>query len=100
MTIVDKGYSKTYYINEIQTPVKEFEETIASLRASDESTKGKRREFNKKLFGDHQSFFELIFKHWIHNPNNKADVDRFFNDLHILFLKVAHYHEINPREWA
>ena len=99
-TIVDKGYSKTYYINEIQTPVKEFEETIASLRASDESTKGKRREFNKKLFGDHQSFFELIFKHWIHNPNNKADVDRFFNDLHILFLKVAHYHEINPREWA
>lgn len=99
-TIVDKGYSKTYYINQIQTPVREFKEELLRLREGDESTKGKTRAFNKKMFCDHRTFFELIFKHWLHNPTSQPEVDRFFNELHTLFLKVAHYHEINPREWA
>ena len=99
-TIVDRGYSKTYYIDKIRTPVREFQEELARLREGDESTKGKTREFNKKIFCKYKTFFELVFKHWIHNPANKPEVDRFFNELHILFLKVAHYHEINPKEWA
>ena len=99
-TIVDKGYSKTYYIDQIQTPVKEFKEKLEQQRERGESTKGETREFNKNLFCDHRVFFELVFKHWIHNPTNKNEVDRFFNELHTLFLKVAHYHEINPKEWA
>ena len=99
-TIVDKGYGKMYYISQIQTPVREFHEEMDRKREGEESTKGKTREFNKKLFCNQKTFFELLFKHWIHNPVNKSEVDRFFNELHTLFLKVAHYHEINPKEWA
>ena len=99
-TIVDKGYGKMYYISQIQTPVREFREEMDRKREGEESTKGKTREFNKKLFCNQKTFFELLFKHWLHNPVNKPEVDRFFNELHTLFLKVAHYHEINPKEWA
>ena len=45
-------------------------------------------------------FFSLLFKHWINNPLNKAEVDRFYSELRIVFWKVAPYHEINPKEWV
>lgn len=99
-TIVDKGYTKNYYITNIKNIVDNFEADLVRLRENGESAKGKRRAFNKKLFNDNQNFFKLVFKHWIHNPINKFEVERFYNELHILFLKVAPYHEINPKEWA
>lgn len=99
-TIVDKGYTKNYYITNIKNIVDNFEADLVRLHENGESAKGKRRAFNKKLFNDNQNFFKLVFKHWIHNPINKSEVERFYNELHILFLKVAPYHEINPKEWA
>ena len=98
-TIIDKGYSKVYYINQIQSKVNDFKRELAQRESSGESNKGKTREFNKKLFCEYKDFFELVFKHWIHNPANKPEIDRFFNELHTLFVKVAHYNEINPKEW-
>lgn len=94
-TIVNKGYSKPYYISEIQNKVNDFKEELEHSK----SKKGKTREFNKKLFNDYKTFFELLFKHWIHNPINQSEVQRFYNELHTLFLKVSHYHEIDPKEW-
>ena len=38
--------------------------------------------------------------HWINNPINKPEVDRFYNQLRTLFWKVAPYHEINPKDWS
>lgn len=99
-TIVDKGYTKNYYITNIKNIVDNFEADLVRLHENGESAKGKRRSFNKKLFNDNQNFFKLVFKHWIHNPINKSEVERFYNELHVLFLKVAPYHEINPKEWA
>ena len=97
--IIDKGYGKRYYIDNIQRKVQEFKDDMTRSRENSESTKGKTREFNKKLFIDNKNFFELLFKHWIHNPINQNEVDRFYKQLHTLFVKVAHYHEINPNEW-
>ncbi len=98
-TIVDKGYTKNYYITNIKNVVDAFEEELSRLRANGESTKGKQREFSKKLFNANKPFFVLVFKHWIHNPVNNDEVEKFYKDLRILFLKVAPYHEINPKEW-
>lgn len=98
-TIVDKGYTKNYYLSSIKNEVDSFEAQLDRMRNSGETSKGKRREFNKKLFNDNRNFFILLFKHWINNPENKPEVDRFYRELHILFLKVAPYHEINPKEW-
>lgn len=99
-TIVSKGYTKAYYFENVKNVVDAFETHLASLRAGGDSTKGKRREFNKKLFNDNKTFFSLLFKHWINNPLNKAEVDRFYSELRIVFWKVAPYHEINPKEWV
>lgn len=99
-TIVDKGYTKTYYITNVKNPVDEFEAEFNRLHESGESAKGKRRAFNKKLFNDNRNFFILVFKHWINNPINKPEVDRFYNQLRTLFWKVAPYHEINPKDWS
>lgn len=98
-TIVDKGYTKNYYITNIKNVVDAFEAELSRLRANGESTKGKQREFSKKLFNANKPFFVLVFKHWIHNPVNNDEVEKFYKDLRILFLKVAPYHEINPKEW-
>lgn len=99
-TIVNKGYTKNYYITNIKNKVDEFEDELIILRENGESSKGKRRTFNKKLFNDNRNFFILVFKHWINNSINRPEVDRFYNELRIVFLKVAPYHEINPKEWA
>lgn len=98
--IVDKGYSKNYYITNIKNLVDDFEAELVRLHENGGSSKGKRRAFNKKLFNDNQNFFTFVFKHWLHNKVNKAEIDRFYNELHTLFLKVAPYHEINPKEWT
>ena len=98
--IVDKGYNKNYYIMKIKNSVDDFEAKLDKLHENGESGKGMRREFNKKLFIDHRNFFAFVFKHWLHNVANKEEIDRFYNELHILFLKVAPYHKINPKEWA
>lgn len=92
--IISKGYGKNYYIEKIQKPLQEFEEK----HTRGEETK-KPREFNKELFIQQQSFFELLFKHWLHNPDNKSELDRFHNELKKLFLQVAPYGEINPHDW-
>lgn len=98
--IVDKGYSKTYYINHIQHEINDFNTKINNSQNNLESIKGKKRIFNKKLFNNYINFFELLFKHWIHNPANQNEVNRFYKELHTLFVKVAHYNEINPSEWT
>lgn len=98
--LIDKGYGKPYYINNIKNKINEFNEKLKETKESGKSTKGMVREFNKKLFIDEKSFFELLFKNWMHNPDNKQAIDNFYNELHILFLKVAPYHEINPKEWS
>lgn len=97
--IIDRGYGKTYYVDKIQHKINEFKEEINQSKDNAESTKGKTRTFNKKLFNDHKQFFEFLFKHWIHNSENQTEVNRFYRELNTLFIKVAHYHEINPNEW-
>ncbi len=99
-TIINKGYGKVYYINGIQKVVLEFEAGIEARRAAGESTKGLRRDFNKTLFIENKNFFILLFKHWLNNPDNQSEVERFYHDLRTLFLKVSQYHEISPKEWA
>lgn len=92
--IVDKGYSKPYYLEHICDPWQQFQEDEANGRANK-----KRRVFVKELFNNEKTFFELLFKHWLHNPDNTAMLNKFYYDLKILFKKVAMYNEINPNEW-
>lgn len=97
--LIDKGYGKTYYIERIKNKIVEFNSELEECTRNGVSTKGKRREFNKKLFIDEKLFFELLFKNWLNNPDNQEQIKKFYDELRILFLKVAPYHEINPKDW-
>ena len=78
--IVDKGYSKPYYLEHIRDPWQQFQDDEANGRANK-----KRRVFVKELFNSEKTFFELLFKHWLHNPENTATLNKFYYDLKILF---------------
>lgn len=93
-TILDRGYGKQFYLEKIKTPIEKYKQDVeAGL------TTKKEREFNKDLFNSHLGFFEFLFKHWMNNPVNNPEVERFYSELKTLFKKVAPYQEINPSEW-
>lgn len=98
--VIEKGYGKVYYIDKIQKKVDAFEEEIKSNKEKGVSTKGEIRLFNKRVFNENKGFFELLFKHWMNNAQNKTEIEQFYSDLRVLFKKVAQYHEINPKEWS
>ncbi|MDO4203798.1 MAG: AAA family ATPase [Selenomonadaceae bacterium] len=92
--IVDKGYGKPYYLEHIYEPWMQF-----SRESENGETNKKRRVFVKELFNAEKTFFELLFKHWLHNEENRGAIYKFYCDLKKLFKKVAMYNEINPNEW-
>ena len=98
-TILELGYGKIYYRDNIRQDIDNIANTLVEKREAGESTHGIEREMNKETFIKHQRFFELLFKHWVHNDENKDDVDKFYKNLNIMFKKVAEFHGINPKLW-
>lgn len=93
-TVLSRGYSKYFYLDRIRAKINEYE-----AAESADTTSKKRREFNKDLFNKEKGFFEFLFKHWLHNQSNSAELHRFYTELRTLFRKIAPYNEINPTEW-
>lgn len=98
-TIIAKGYGKTFFLDRIKTPLEDYRKELEAAKAAGTNPSKKPREFNKSLFNSEKGFFELLFKHWLHNPNNTAEINKFYYDLRKLFKKAAPYNEINPGEW-
>ena len=98
-TIINIGYTKIYYRDNIYPEIRNIEEKIQELRAKGESTKGVTRKLSKRVFNRHKHFFELLFRHWVSNAENEEQIEKFFGDLHIMFKKVAEFHGINSKEW-
>ena len=74
-----------------------IEETIKQLKDKDESTKGVRRDKNKKVFNNYKRFFDLMMRKWV--EDHEQEMQSFYHNLHILFCKVSEFHDINPKEW-
>lgn len=98
-TIIGRGYGKRYYREHVAEKVEEFERKLQTIQLEGGSTKGKTREFYKELFNDNREFFGFLFKHWLHNDENKSIIEKFYIDFRTVFKKVAVYNEINPNEW-
>jgi hypothetical protein len=98
-TIMDLGYTKINYLNNIRPDIESIEKTINELRANGQSTKGVERSKRKDVFNKHQRFFELLYKHWINNPANAQKVHLFYDNLRVMFKKTAAFHGINPKKW-
>jgi hypothetical protein len=72
---------------------------MEKLKNEGKSTKGVKRELNKKVFNNHIKFFCLFFEHWVNNPSNSKQMEKFYNDFRIMFLKTARFHAIDARLW-
>ena len=90
-SIISIGYGKQMYIGKIVNEIQKYKE--------EQQSSVKEREFYKKLFNDNKAFFELLFKHWLNNKNNKSEKYRFYKELRTLFIKNSRYNDINPAEW-
>lgn len=98
--ILELNYSKIHFRDNIKPDIDEIADTLHTLRAAGESTHGVERDLRKKVFTSHQRFFELLFKHWIHDPENTDAINRFYKQLNIMFKKVAEFYGINPQTWT
>lgn len=120
--IINKGYGKQIYLDRIKKPVEEYENRTARIEKikKDISSVGemekkklndeleilrkqinrKPREFYKEVFNKELDFFRLLFKHWLNNSANEISIKKFYDDLKVLFIKVAPYNEINIKEWG
>lgn len=98
-TILNLNYGKVYFRDSIRPDIENIDETLKKYKNEGKSTHGVRRELSKNVFIKHQRFFELLFKHWVNNPENEEGMEKFYKDLNIMFKKVAEFHEVNPNEW-
>ena len=97
--ILEMNFGKLHFRDSIKPDIDNIDIKLRDLIAQGKSTHGVEREERKEVFKKHQIFFELLFKHWVIDENNKADVDMFYKNLNIVFKKVAEFHGINPRIW-
>lgn len=98
-TILNLNYGKANYLSSRKPDIDAISRRLRELTEAGESTHGVEREMRKKVFKKHQRFFEMLFKHWVNNSEHQDQVDKFYNELHIMFRKVSEFHGINPKEW-
>lgn len=98
-SILKLNFGKIYYRDHILNDINNIDKTIKKTIEEGKSTHGLKRSLNKKVFNKHKLFFEMLYKHWIHNPNNASEVDKFYRDLYTMFKKVGEFHEIDTKEW-
>ena len=98
--ILELNYAKVRFRDNIKPDIDQIADKLQTLREDGETTHGVERDLRKKVFLKHQRFFELLFKHWIRDPENADSVQRFYKQLNIMFKKVAEFYGINPRLWT
>lgn len=98
-TILSLNYGKIYFRDNVRPDIEDINRTLDDLKRSGKSIHGKKREISKNVFNKHQRFFELLFKHWVNNPEHEEMMEKFYKDLNVMFKKVAEFHEISSNEW-
>lgn len=96
-TILDLGYTRVNFRDEIKPDIDAIYEKVKKLKDEGKSTKGVIRQENKDTFNKHGRFFELIMRKWI--IDHPTEVGQFYKNLHTLFCKVAEFHDISSSDW-
>jgi hypothetical protein len=94
-----QGWYKSTFVSKIKPDIDNISVKIGKTRNEGKSTRGLLRELNKSIFNNYKHFFVMMFKHWVHNPVNRKQVDQFYNNLRIMFLKTAEFHAVDPHLW-
>lgn len=99
--ILSRGYSKTYYLQNIKQRYEEVDQKIEEARSRGESTAGMRRKYQKAIFHneDVKEFFGYAFINWLNSPDNQTSIRKFFKAFHSMYLRVIPYHGIDAAIW-
>lgn len=98
--ILEENLGKSFYTQTFKPAADAIEKKINDLRSQGKSTSGVRREETKKLFRQHTNFFHILFEEWLKDSTNTPQIDRFYNNLKILFKKVSPINGIDPDLWT
>lgn len=98
--ILQENIGKKNYIDFVLPAIKNIQETIQKNIANEQSNKGVKRNLNKKVFNSHHLFFKCAIKYWLRDCNNLDELYYFYNNLFIMFKKVAPLHGINSSLWG
>ena len=98
--VFGRGYSKTYYRDNIRVEIMEIQNKIFEAKTKLGSAKGVKREENKKVFNKYKEFFEFVIKNWVFATENKNEIEKFYKDFRIMFQKMSVLNDINSKEWG
>lgn len=89
----DWGFTRDYYRRNILEDIKNIAKEIK------ENPEKKVRELSKKCFNSESNneFFVNVLKYWISLPENKEQLDYFYNGLVILYQKTAELNGISRK---
>lgn len=98
--IYNQGFTKEYYLTQIQPELLSIEIDYQNRKQAGNSTKGFKREKNKALFIKHLKFFRMVLRNWLEREENYKVNEKFYTGLKILFQKVCSQNGIDRNIWS
>lgn len=98
--ILEENLGKDFYIHTFKPVVDAIEEKINCLHNQEKSSSGVRREETKKLFRKQKKFFHILFDKWLIDEVNKSQIDKFYNNLRVMYKKVAPINGLDSDLWT
>ncbi|MGC0945999.1 MULTISPECIES: ATP-dependent nuclease [Pantoea] len=98
--IYNLGFTKDYYLTEIQPKVEKILNEYNLRKSSEESTHGFKRQKYKSLFNEHRVFFTMVTRNWVSRIENKKEMEFFYNGLRQLFFKTSLQNGIEVVKWT
>lgn len=96
----EQGMTKKWFVTHPFTDIKTRNIDYKKLKDSKKSTKGFKREQNKKIFSRYEYFWKFVLMDWLNDEKNIKFIDNFFKDLNILFMKTCEFHNLSKKEWT
>ncbi|MGK3142626.1 ATP-dependent nuclease [Pantoea sp. C2G6] len=97
--IYNQGFTKDYYLTEVQPLIKAIVNEFNELKENDETTHGFKRKKYKKLFNSHRNYFTMVTRNWISRAENKRELEYFYVGLKQLFYRVVHQNNMSNVKW-
>lgn len=88
-----------YSLNDLKDIFSSYKNTQLKIeeKSKNNSSKGLEREELKKHFNRYKKHSKYFFELWI--KENEEEVNKFYQELNVLFKKVAHFFGIDRNEW-
>lgn len=97
--LINQGLTKIYFSRNILPDLDKIQRDYDQLKEERKPTKGFLRERNKKIFNKHLLFWKYVLLDWTKSNENNRQINQFYDNLRIVFLKTAEFHGLSSNEW-